>query len=228
MSGLQSVAVGLSAALIVGTWTVYAVRARRRSQGIAHVAMTAGIRFAHHAPFNLPSHYARLELMQLGHARSAANLIEGFRGESHLRGFDYSYEVGLGAEREVREAGVVVAEGPYSFPLTVIRPVSAGHLLGAYGAGHMGTGDSTFDERFRLTCDEAHFAERLLTEPLRRFLLNHAEYTWELNGNWLAIYRDRLLTPREGLKALRMAERFLARAPQDLLADVRHPSAYPA
>jgi len=182
--------------LLVGSWLL--VRYYRRRRLLATLAYRLGFRFSAHCDPTLLGRFAGLYLMQLGHARRADREIKGRREELELTAFDYTYETGVGRDRSINHASVVVWKGKQILPSIVALCGNSFHPLGKFAPFVFSpTRNPDFDQAFILYSDPPEKALRVLTPDLLRLLLRCQGVNWEFNDRYIAFFTDRLLSARQ-------------------------------
>jgi len=188
--------------LLLGSWLL--VRYYRRRRVLATIAYRLRFRFsAQHDPA-LPHNLAGLYIMQLGHARRAYNVINGRREELELIAFDYNYETGLGQDRSINHASVVIWKGKHLLPSIVALRENSFHPLGKFAPFvSLPTRKPDFDRIFTLYSDHPEKALRVLTPDLQRLLLHCRYANWEFNDRYIVFFVDYLLSARQLRRLIR-------------------------
>ena len=162
--------------------------------------MESGLRFSARDPFDVPGQWDFMELTQRGHSRHTTNLLYGRylpSGSDRIsfRCFDYTYETGWAQSRRLHRFGVAAAISPIFFPHLIVRPISrTPHGANWINLDSVPTGDEDFDRTFEVASLDKGLVGALLSTEMRKLISTRPEWTWELTGNVVAIYRKSLLT----------------------------------
>ncbi len=223
---LRTAAEVAAAMVLLAIFAVVAVRAvrqdRSRSGQLAAFARSRGLGYARRDTSGLLG--GSFQLLRMGASRGCRDVIWGRWGGLPVRYADYWYVVPSSGEGgriggpARADFSIVLASLVIAAPHVEVRKHDAlSGLARHFGQPVVDVGQDRFGREFQVRSPDHQFARKLIDGPMMTWLLStRARFGFELAGNWLLAYCQRLEAP-DLPSLLDAAAGFAAHIPQRVL-----------
>jgi hypothetical protein len=152
-------------------------RDQRRHRATARLAASWGWLFYENDIGDLPAQYHDFfSFFQIGHGRSAANIMVSPDDWPAVTLFDYEYTTGSGKSAHTSFFQVAVVELPFAAPRLMIRNETFLDTLASW-VGHedLHFESEVFNRLYHVKCEEPRFAYDILHQRLLLYLMHQPE-----------------------------------------------------
>ncbi len=178
-------------AAVGGAAIVGLIMAHKRQQALRELAVSKGMKFARHDPFQLPNVFGQTKLCSVGRSRKARNVIFGPCSEGDLRYFDYKYTIRSGKHSHTYRFGACGVQTDCHFkPMIVRREGLFDKVAGFFGFDDVDLDHGEFNRRFYVHCEDKKFAYDVLTQRAMQFFLDRRWLSMEIRWNYILFYRQ--------------------------------------
>lgn len=154
---------------------------------------------------------------------TARNVIRGRHRERDFVAFTYSYTTtqynGTTTTTQSHDYAVVTIALPGSVAELSVgeEGLFGGKVAEAFGFERVDTGDTHFDEVFKVKSDSPQFAREVLQRPLIDLLKSHGPWEWRFTGSTMLSYEKGKLDVHEVQPRLDRMNEVLDHIPYDVL-----------
>lgn len=171
---------------------------KKRREEFSMWALENGWNYDHRINKTLWRRFAFLDRLQLGHSRQASHLLEGKWGDFDATAFCSRYTTGAGKHQQTHSFGVVLIRIEHFFPELRIYPEN---LMGRFGQ-FLGYEDIDLDSvefsnAYTVRSSDKKLAYDFCNTDMMTYLLDFRTTAMELEGNTMALFVNRYLTPHD-------------------------------
>jgi hypothetical protein len=211
------VIVAVMAAVISTIFYFRRAAAKARTAAIRALAHSHGWRFVAEKDGELPRAHLHLKTFDVGHSKSARNVVRFAMAGLTMEMFDYHYTTGSGKHAQHHSLSVCIAEVPHPFlyPL-VVRPEHFGDkLAAAVGFNDIDFESDEFSREFHVSSPDRKFAFALSDQRMMEWFLARRGTRVELwEAKLLVRVSEELLRPDELARLPALAEGLWVQVPQ--------------
>jgi hypothetical protein len=200
--------------IVFAVWSIYASMKRR--QALTTLAAQLGFVFEPDRDSSrLGGRFDRIDLLQQGSDRYTENHLIGRVDGTPVTVCDFHYETGSGKNRTDHYFGVVFVVIPLKMPEVRIREEGLfDKLAAAVGFDDIDFESAEFSKRYYVGAAERKFAYDLIHARAIEFLLAHPDYSWEFEGDTIAMYQEDRFKPEQIRGAIEIAAGFVKLIPE--------------
>lgn len=135
------------------------------------------------------------DLFELGHSKNVSYQV--WRPGSSDSAFQYRYVTGTGKDKRTYDRSCALIEIPFTAPHLRIGPEGFWSSIGrAVGIRDIEIESPSFNDRYRVACDDERFAITLLDHDVVAWMLSPmsggGSVRFELGGRWMLCWGDRV------------------------------------
>jgi hypothetical protein len=184
------------AVVVVGILAWQAEKRRREEFGLW--AARHDWRYDHKRNRAIRQRYGFLDRLQIGHSRIGYNLLHGEWHGFPAAAFTFRYTTGSGKNQQVHHFSVALVHIERPFPELRVYPENMLSRFGQFlGFDDIDFESLEFSQAFTVRSADRKFAYDFCHTGMMEFLLRHRRTALELEGDTLALFRDRQLEAKD-------------------------------
>ncbi len=199
---------------------------KKRREALTRLAEQLGLRYEPDRDRGrMGGRYDEIDLLDKGSNRYTQNHLIGEIDGRPVVACDYHYETYSTDHKGNRQTqhhhfGVVFVEVPLRMTQILIRGESLfDKIAGALGFEDIDFESAEFSRRFHVAAHDRKFAFDLIHPRAMEYLLAHDGYSWEFDGQVIALYQSGKFDPEEIGPAIETAVGFVPLIPEYVWAD---------
>lgn len=171
---------------------------KKRREEFSRWALNHGWHYDYRNNATLRRRYGFLDRLQIGHSRRASHHLEGQWGSYPATAFCFCYTTGSGKHQQRHSLGVVLLEVEEFFPELRIYPESMMQRFGQFlGFEDIDLDSVEFSKAFTVRSSDKKLAYDFCNTEMMTYLLQNPSTAMELEGNTMALFVNRFLSPHD-------------------------------